>query len=578
MNLLKAISPKNTPSSVDTQDVFAVLREQILQYGLLGASAIGAILVPLLIARDIARENYLLVGIYGLAFLSVLAMTVFRQINYGFRTYLFVGLIYIIAMTDLIESGMSGEGRITMMVFVLMNTILAKKNYLGRSIVAGFIALASLTLVGLGMSYDWITLPSVETLSNSGRIGEWLNGNTVFLLMGAVIVSAMLMLLNQTQFALKKQEQFNQELENERNKLQAEFDLQTQAVNRRASEVEAASSLARDISKFTDLDTLLANAVNLIKNQFGFYHSGIFLLDPNKEYAVLRAATGEAGRQMLSQNHRLRVGEVGIVGFTVSKGEARISQDVGLDSFHYKNPILPDTRSELALPLKVSGDVIGALDVQSQQEMAFAPGDVKILQMIADQLAVAINKAQILQKLQQTVTELEARYSQTAKTAWTQYLGGGGQTVSLALANNTFAEATPLLDEEKEAITKQKSVLVTRSTEKNQQKTSLSLPLKLRENLVLGSIRIEFDGENVPPHILEMLESLSNRLALALDRARLMQEIQTTAEQERMVSDVTAKLRASSNIDNILKTAASEIGRSLGAAEVVVQLLPANDK
>ena len=223
--------------------------------------------------------------------------------------------------------------------------------------------------------------------------------------------------------------------------------------------------------------------------------------------------------------------------------------------------------------------MIGALDVQSTEELAFQPDDVKVLQMIADQLAVAINKAQILQQLQQNVEDLEARFLHTAVSSWNQFLISEGQAFSMSLSKSSqeLKETVPLTKEDQQAISEKKTVLITKDSDSENKNTELSVPLMLRDNMVLGALRVEFEGENIPKQTVEMLENLSNRLALALDRARLMNEIQSTAEQDRMITDVSAKIRSSSNIDNILKTAASEIGRSLGASEVIVQLLPTND-
>ena len=581
MTLFKVINPENLPPSVDSQDVFAILREKILQYGLLGITIIGTILVPLVIIRDIALDNWTQVAIYGIAYLTILVITIVRKIPYSIRSRVFIGLFFIVAITDLLGSGMSGEGRLMLMAFIFISTILAPANNLGRSITAGVIALVTLTIVGLSMSSGWIPVPSTETLANSVRFDEWLNGNLVFLMSVTAVASALLMLLNQTQIALRNQEQFNRELEIERSKLQADYDLQTNAVKRRASDLEAASSLAKDISQISDLDSLLSSAVNLVRDRFGFYHAGLFLLDGKKEFAVLRAATGQAGEQMLSAGHRLRVGEVGIVGYTVSKGEPRITQDVGQDTFHFKNPLLPNTRSELALPLIVAGEIIGALDVQSDKENAFTPDDIKTLQLIADQLAIAIDKAQILEELQKNVAELEKRYSKTAMDDWSRHIGSEGRILSLSYStsNQMIGESVPLHEEDIKAISEKKPVLVHNDLENHEHKGSaVSLPIKLRENLVLGSMRITFQDEQPSKQTIEMLENITDRLALALDRARLVQEIQSSAEQERMVSDVTSKVRANSNIDNILKTAAAEIGRSVGATEVIVQLLPASDR
>jgi len=580
MNFFQKINPYQPPETLTNEELPIILRERILQFGLIGISVIGAILVPMVVVRDIAAQNWILVVVYSLAFAIILAITFFRNIKFFIRSNTFSGLFYLIAILDLLETGMSGEGRLFLLGFVIMRTILSANRRVVSAVINGFFALLTLSIVGWGMSSGWITQPNVETLANSYKISEWINGNMVFLMLSAAIISSIILLTEQVQQALTRQQQFTEELEIARSKLQEEFDEQKAQVERRAGELEAASALARDISRFTNLDNLLSNSVNLIRDQFGFYHAGIFLLDTNKEFAVLRAATGDAGRQMLSNNHRLRVGEVGLVGYTVNKGEIRIAQDVYQDKTHYKNPILPDTRSEIALPLRVTGNIIGALDVQSTEELAFQPEDVKILQMIADQLAVAINKAQTLQQLQKTVEDLEKRYLQSAATSWSQFLETGHQKVSMSLSRSTqeINETAPMGEEENKAISEKKTVIVSKDSADANSTTHLSVPLMLRDNMVLGALRIEFDGQTVPKHTVEMLENISNRLALALDRARLLSEIQSTAEQDRLITDVTAKLRSTSSIDNILKTAASEIGRSLGASEVIVQLLPTDDK
>jgi len=579
LNIFQKIKPSNTPSSLADADLLVVLREKILQYGLIGSSIIATILVPMVVVRDIAAGDWLRVIVFSLAYIAILAITIYRNISFSIRANLFSGLFFLIGLIDLLGAGMSGEGRLFMLAFVIMTTLLTSKRSALSGLLTGIVTLLTLTIIGWGMSSGWIEQPPVETLANSYKFSEWLNGNMVFLMLAAAIVSSLVLLITQAQNALQQQEKFTEDIETARQKLQEEFEEQREEINRRATDLETASGLARDISKFTNLDTLLGNAVNLIRDQFGFYHAGLFLLDVNKEYAVLRSATGDAGRQMLANNHRLRVGEVGLVGYAVSKGEPRIAQNVYQDTFHYKNPILPDTQSELALPLRVAGDIIGALDVQSKEAMAFDPEDVKILQMIADQLAVAINKAQVLQQLEKTVDDLKERYLQTTVTSWNQFLTRETQSASMALDRTTqeLKDSPPLTKDERKAISEKKTILVSKGSGNERKSTQLSVPLMLRDNMVLGALRIEFEGESVPKQTIEMLENLSNRLALALDRARLMSEIQSTAEQDRLITDVSSKIRSSSNIDNILKTAASEIGRSLGASEVIVQLLPTTD-
>ncbi len=185
---------------------------------------------------------------------------------------------------------------------------------------------------------------------------------------------------------------------------------------RRAIQLQVAAEIARDATATLDLDIVLNRAVELVRDRFGFYHAGIFLVDEMGEYAILQAAAGPSREQLLAKRHRLKVGQTGIVGYVTGTGLSRIAQNVGGDEVHYKNPDLPNTRSELTLPLKVGQQVIGALDVQSVQENAFDDEDVTILQILADLLAVAIDHAHLFNRVQEYATELEQRVeSRTAE-------------------------------------------------------------------------------------------------------------------------------------------------------------------
>ncbi len=180
---------------------------------------------------------------------------------------------------------------------------------------------------------------------------------------------------------------------------------------RRATLLQAGAIVSRNITSILDLDELLSGTVDIICEEHGFYYAGIFLVDETADeqgrlWAGLRAGRGEAGRKMLENGHRLEVGGNSMVGAAVKLGEARISLAVDEEQVWYPNPLLPETRSEMALPLSIKGKVIGALTVQSEQEAAFSEEDISSLQMMADQLAVAINNARLLQDLETANQEL----------------------------------------------------------------------------------------------------------------------------------------------------------------------------
>ncbi|MBU0703454.1 MAG: GAF domain-containing protein, partial [Chloroflexi bacterium] len=182
--------------------------------------------------------------------------------------------------------------------------------------------------------------------------------------------------------------------------------------DRRAQLLEAAALVGREFTSILDLDELLNKTVDIICAAYGFYYAGVFLVDgadpaeSSGEWAVLRAGRGEAGAAMIAAGHKLKVGGLSMIGTAISQRQARISLSVGEETTYFKNPLLPDTRSEMALPLIVGDKVIGAVTVQSVDEAAFSDDDITSLQAMADQLAVTINNARLLKDLEAAHAEL----------------------------------------------------------------------------------------------------------------------------------------------------------------------------
>ena len=182
---------------------------------------------------------------------------------------------------------------------------------------------------------------------------------------------------------------------------------QNEALQFRSRQLQTVADVARSIVSTREVDSLLNQVTRLVSERFGFYHAGIFLLDEDGEYAVLRAANSPGGKRMLDRQHKLKVGQIGIVGYVTGSGEPRIATDVGEDAVYFNNPDLPETRSEMALPLKLGGSIIGALDVQSKESDAFGEDDVTLFTTLADQISVAIENANAYEISQQTVEEMK---------------------------------------------------------------------------------------------------------------------------------------------------------------------------
>lgn len=359
--------------------------------------------------------------------------------------------------------------------------------------------------------------------------------------------------------------QFLQDLEKRVDERTTELAKANEKNERRAQQFESISEVTATISSTRDLDTLLAQITRAISTKFDFYHTGIFLLDPRREYAVLSAANSEGGQRMLARNHRLRIGETGIVGYVTSTGRPRVALNTGQDAVFFNNPDLPETRSEIALPLKLRDEVIGALDVQSTQENAFGQEDINILTALADQVSIAIQNARQYEETRKALTESNATARQFVQAGWQQFT----RNEKLAGIHHTGARATLLYTQQSDS--RNAESMQTEQTRAKNRGTSLSLPVKLRGQ-VIGTVDVHStDNRKWDQDELDVVNAIIERAAIALENARLLVESQKRAAKERTIGEISAKISAQSDIDQLLKTVAQELNRTLHGAEIAIQ-------
>ncbi|MDQ2691110.1 MAG: GAF domain-containing protein, partial [Chloroflexota bacterium] len=334
-----------------------------------------------------------------------------------------------------------------------------------------------------------------------------------------------------------------------------------------------------DATAARDVAELLTRTAELICNRFGFYHAGIFLVNKDREYAVLVASPTEAGKKMIENNHRLRVGEVGIVGRVAATGEPRVTLNTGNDAVYFNNPFLPNTRSEMALPLKVESRVIGVLDVQSDQLQAFSDDDVAIMQILADQLAIAIERTRLLQEVEVNLRELEGAYGRFTHDNWTRISESGVIAHKGYRFDNIRIEPVDELPEfAHTAMTKGRITSANGSGPGEPKEHKVAVPIKLRGQTI-GVISVKLK-EGYDRQTLATIELATERLAAAMESARLYEEARLRADREQSIARVTTAISASTEYEHILQTTVREIGSILGDTEVAIQILeePANQK
>jgi GAF domain-containing protein len=367
----------------------------------------------------------------------------------------------------------------------------------------------------------------------------------------------------------REMQELNQSLEDRVASRTAELELANQRNEKRAKQFEAIAQVARATATNESLETLLPRLASLISDHFDFYHAGIFLLDGERRFAVLRAANSEGGKRMLARGHRLQVGQTGIVGFVSAVGTPRIALDVGDDAVYLDNPDLPNTRSEMALPLRAGDEIIGVLDVQSIISSAFQEEDIEVLSTLADQVAIAIQNARTYEKMQELLEQAQKMSGVHVEDAW-RLLQSEETTAGFRIAGGLVNRLThPLTTVHvKKAITEQQTVV------EDGKDASLAVPIRLR-NEVIGVMDIRaHDEHDWDEDEVDIAEAVADRLSLALETSLLLKSTQRRAELERITADISGKIGATTQFDSILRTAAEELSRVLGGSEVLVQIQP----
>jgi len=378
----------------------------------------------------------------------------------------------------------------------------------------------------------------------------------------------------------------------------------------RTLQLKTAAEISRDVSGSLIVDDLLQKSVNLIHDQFDYYHAAIFLVDKNGENATIREASGEVGARMKAVGHKLKVGSSSVIGHVTSKGEPLVVNDTNRSPIHLPNPLLPETRAETGIPIKVGDRIIGALDVQSRRPFDFSDETVKILQIVADQIAVAFVNSELFADAQERLSQhrllhhvtTAAASSTTIDEALNSAVQGlqvtlGGDQISILLAdreektlevksaigytdNDVFAIKIPLNTGITGWVASNRQPLRVNDVTKdlryiginNHVRSEMAIPLIYR-NDVLGVLNVESTKiDAYSENDEEMLGTLGGSLAAIIAHSRLLEQFRQQVEFDRLLYDITTKIRRSTNINSILETTANELNKTFGARRALIKI------
>lgn len=517
--------PLNLQQSVEqqaeTERVYRTWRERFIVPLLIGTLVFGVI--ALLPAISTAA-NSLVTAAFITAYSLVLVSTVFR-LSYNIRISVFLASAYVLAVVELLSLGVLGDSLFFFLGLIIFATMLASPR---AGMVANVIAVVTMIIVG------WLMLSDqIETLNPNAapaQLEDWISSGAALIMFGIVIIIGFQELEREFTLAQAQISSTLTTLSEERNNLE-------NRVAERTVQFRRINEVGRAVAAVIDILEIIPRSVKFIQDEFGFYYTAIYMMDPTGQWAELKDAAGEAGKVMKEKKHRLNLNGRSIVAQVVRSKIGQIVQDV--NQIRLENPLFPYTRSMIVVPLIVGDRVTGVLEMHSSKDDEFPSQDLDAYQNMANGVAIAIENARLFQDAQQSITEMRATQRQYLGNAWSSLISD--KPLQYALGDQELSEENPVL-----------------------------VDLALRNQTIgqiLASGATEWTAEQKG-----LIEAIAIQATLALENARLVEESQFTAEQERLTNEIISKIWASPNMDGILQTAVRELGRNLEASEVDIEV------
>lgn len=354
-----------------------------------------------------------------------------------------------------------------------------------------------------------------------------------------------------------------------------------ESTRRASANLESGLAISRQLSSEQDETELLQNAVKLIRQRFGYYQVQVFLQQGSSNEAALVASTGDLGTILLAENTSLPITTRNLVGRTLLTGEPITVRSATNRSDMLFVERLPNSVTELAVPLILNEQIIGVLDLHSTRSDVFNPEEVGVLQGVANALVLALmgsrfntqqkqitlENSRIRQANETSLRDLERLNRQLTGQSWTEYVRDTGAVTGVTLSEQSFrpgAEWTPTMTQAVQQQHVVSSVMV------NGQR-QITVPIELRGEVV-GVMELELPATAFARETVELLRLVSERLALSLDNARLFEESQETTLQEQRINDIVSGYQTADSIESLLQMTLEGLSDALGTQTSSIRL------
>jgi len=515
-------------------------REQFIVTILRIASVLGIALIAVSFPNATIADRILFPSLY----LALLIITIL-QVNYSVRAFALLFLVFTVGVNSILSWGPWLDGSAFFIAFIALSALLfdQRVDFIALLVsIFTFVLIATLQQLGL-YQFRAADVP-VTTLI------DWVSCTIDFSIISIILIIAINQFKNEFAHVIQDMQNTFKTLATERTQLEERIRERTNELEARAIQLRSSASVSRTIAEIQDISELMESTTKLVSDQFGYYHAGLYLLDERKKTAFLQAASSAIGKQIIGQGFRIEPDRLNLISLVVEHNRPYITSDVDDVNF-VRDTNFPLTRSRMILPLTVRNDVIGVLDMHSDQAQSFNTQDAEVLQTLADLVAISIDNVRLINETKNLVHQLEANTSVQTRETWTKFTSRHKPAYQY-----TPAGVRPLF-----------------VNNKQDNLDGLHVPLMLHGQNI-GNIILKRKGNTTAWSERErtLVEKVANQVALALENSRLVDETQKNALRDQVITNISARVRETLDVESVLRTATTELRRVFDLKEAEISI------
>lgn len=478
-------------------------------------------------------------------YLIILAMTLLPA-PYVLRAYILLFILFIVGVNSIVAWGPWLDGSVFLLIGVVMAALLLDNRTDVVSLVLSLFFMISLAVLNLLGEFQPIAAAAPDTV-----LIDWVGYIINFSAAGVISVAAINQFKNAFLRVSRIMEDAFNALKDEQFKLEEKVRERTDELETRMGQLRTSTTTARTVAESQNVNELLDKAASLISERFAYYHTGIYIIDNQRQIGFLQAASSEAGRAQLGTSFRVEQDRKNPFNVVAETQRTLITHD--LDRTNYtRDASFPLTRSRMVMPLTVRGEVIGIIDIHSDQPRAFNEQDGEILQTLADLTAISFDNARLLEETRNLLSQLEASTSLQTQRTWSKFTSRQKSAFQY-----TPAGVRPIFVHERQ-----------------DQGAALKVPIVLHGQTI-GGIRLRKrrgPANEWSDRERDLVEKISAQVALALENSRLVDEAQKNALRNQMIANFSTYVRETLDVEAVIRTAATEFRKvfDLNEAEILI--------